>query len=227
MVGAARAANALLNDMARPDYLRVVPHLVRVDLSFAQVLAKPEQSPKYVYFPISGLIAVHTPIVNGVSTGLVGNEGMVGALVSSGPRRRHALVVVHGAGASMRIDARRLRQVSELSVSLQCQMHRYTWSLLQSAIQQVLCTGLHALEPRLVRCLLEASDRAHSRELRLTQQLLAHMIGAERTGVSLAASSLRRRKLIEYARGRLRIVDQAALRRAACPCYRAPSGAGS
>jgi CRP-like cAMP-binding protein len=222
MVGAARATNALLKAMARPDYLRVVPHLVRVDLSFAQVLAEPERTPKYVYFPISGLIAVHTPVVNGVSTGLVGSEGMVGASVSAGSRRRHALVVVHGAGASMRIEARRLRQVSDKSVSLQRQMHRYTWTLLQSASQQVLCTGVHALEARLVRCLLEASDRAHSSELRLTQRLLAHMIGAERTGVSLAASSLRRRNLIEYARGRLRIVDESALRRVACSCYRAP-----
>jgi CRP-like cAMP-binding protein len=222
MAGAARAANALLKDMARPDYLRVFPHLVRVDLSFAQVLADPARSPKYVYFPISGLIAVHTPVVNGVSTGLVGNEGMVGALVSATSRDLHDLAVVHGEGTSMRIESRRLRQVSDISVSLQRQMHRYTWKLLQSASQQVLCTGLHALEARLVRCLLEASDRAHSEELRLTQQFLAQMIGAERSGVSVAASSLRRRNLIEYARGRLRIVDRVALRGAACSCYFAP-----
>jgi CRP-like cAMP-binding protein len=219
MDAGACATNELLADMSREDYRRVRPNLLRVELTLADVLVRQDMTSQHVFFPISGLIAVHVAMANRLSVGLVGKEGMIGAQLATGIRAPPALIMVQQTGAAMRMSASQFRRLADASVSLQRQMHGYTYRLLQSASRMVACNGFHDLGARLARCLLDASDKAHSQELHLTQSLLADMIGAQRSGVNAAATSLRRRKLIAYTRGRIRIVNRAALIRCACPCY--------
>jgi len=54
----------------------------------------------------------------------------------------------------------------------------------------------------------------------MTQQFLAHMLGLRREGVTEAAGALRRRKLIDYSRGSIEIIDAKGLMAASCICYR-------
>jgi len=62
-------------------------------------------------------------------------------------------------------------------------------------------------------------DRVRSGEFRMTHKFLSDMLGVRRVGVTEAASALQRRKLIEYTRGHIRILDHPGLEKAACPCY--------
>ncbi len=62
-------------------------------------------------------------------------------------------------------------------------------------------------------------DRLDSDVLPLTQEFLAHMLGSQRSTVSLAAGRLERSGLIDYSRGRLTILDVAAVQARACECY--------
>ena len=63
-------------------------------------------------------------------------------------------------------------------------------------------------------------DRVTTPTFRLTSKnFLAVMLGVHRPTVSLAASSLQRRALIAYTRGKITIVDRAGLEAASCECY--------
>jgi CRP-like cAMP-binding protein len=211
--------NRLLRSLSREDYRSLAPHLKQVSLSLDNVLVERNAANNYVYFPLAGLISVHTIFTDHVSLDMVGKEGMVGIFVAAGVKAPHARIAVQGSGSAMRVAAKQFRVLAHRSGSLQRHMHRYTCQLLQHSEQTSRCNGLHPVEARLARCLLETSDRGGSRELRVTHELLAAAMGARRTNVTVAANALRSRKLIDYTRGRLKIIDRPGLMEAACACY--------
>jgi CRP-like cAMP-binding protein len=144
---------------------------------------------------------------------------LLAVFIAAGVNTPYARIAVQGSGSAMRIAAQKFRMLADQSSSLQLHMHRHTCRLLKHSAQTSRCNGLHPVEARLARCLLETSDRAGSRELRVTHELLAASMAARRSNVTVAANALRSRKLIEYTRARLRIIDRKGLVKAACGCY--------
>ena len=69
------------------------------------------------------------------------------------------------------------------------------------------------------RWLLATRDRVDSDEFPLTQEVLGYMLGVRRPSVSLAGIALQNAGLIEYTRGRIRILDRKGLEEATCECY--------
>ena len=78
---------------------------------------------------------------------------------------------------------------------------------------------MHPIEQRLSRWLLTFADRLHNEELPATQELIADMVGVTRSEISTTAGELREADLIDYARGRLTIINRAGLKHRACECY--------
>ncbi len=62
-------------------------------------------------------------------------------------------------------------------------------------------------------------DRVDSESLPITHDFLATMLGTDRPSVSLAAGVLQKKKLIEYTRGAVKIVNRKKLESSACECY--------
>lgn len=86
--------------------------------------------------------------------------------------------------------------------------------------QTAACNRLHNIEQRFARWLLTTQDRVESEFLPITHDFLATMLGTNRSSVTLAAGILQRKKLIEYTRGAVTIVNRKKLESSACECYR-------
>lgn len=97
----------------------------------------------------------------------------------------------------------------------------YLYVLLAQQATSAACRHFHLIGARLARWLLTSQDRADSDSIHATHELLAHMLGVRRAGVTVAAGALQCSGLIEYRRGNLRVLDRNGLEAAACCCYAA------
>jgi CRP-like cAMP-binding protein len=127
--------------------------------------------------------------------------------------------LVQGAGEALRMETAAFVSEVKRSAPLQQLLHRYLYVTLVQLAQSGACTRFHLVEARLARWLLMTRDRAHANEFYITHLFLSHMLGVRRAGITRAAGALRKRKLIHYDRGVLRIVDGLGLEKAACSCY--------
>jgi hypothetical protein len=85
--------------------------------------------------------------------------------------------------------------------------------------QTAVCNRHHELDQQLCRWLLLSLDRLPGMEVRMTQELIANMLGVRREGVTEAAGKLQASGLIEYSRGRIVVLDRSRLESSVCECY--------
>jgi CRP-like cAMP-binding protein len=215
-------ANHLLAVLSRQAYQRMLPGLKPVELIYGQVLYEPKEEIRYVYFPIHCLVSLLTAVDKGrtLEVGMVGNEGMVGMPMALGIGFSAVRALVQASGTAMRMTAARFRAEFTRNPPLQRAMFRYDHFLMAQISQTAACNRFHEAEARLARWLLMTGDRVHANNFYLTHEFLAHMLGVTRAGVTHAAKAMHRRKLIDYSRGNVKILDRKGLEAAACVCYR-------
>jgi CRP-like cAMP-binding protein len=221
MTDQTRLANRVLASLPAREYMRLRTHLEPTELKFGEVLYEPGTAIRYVYFPIDCLISLLTAVDKRrtLEVGMVGNEGMAGMPFILGMGVSGVRAIVQGAGIALRMAAAPFRVEFDRNRSLQAALYRYTYALMAQVSQTAACNRFHEAEPRLSRWLLMTRDRVGSDEFPLTHEFLAHMLGLRREGVTEAASALKRRKLISYNRGQIRILDVRGLKASSCSCY--------
>jgi CRP-like cAMP-binding protein len=213
--------NRILASLPAREYQGLRSQLEPVKLRFGQVLYHPGGTIKYVYFPVDCLISLLTAVDKRrtLEVGMVGNEGMAGMPFILGMGVSGVRALVQGGGSALRIASAPFRVEFARNVPLQQALYRYTYALMAQISQTAACNRFHSAEARLARWLLMTRDRVESDEFPLTHDFLAHMLGVRREGVSEAASALRRRKLIDYSRGHIQIMDATRLMKVSCSCY--------
>jgi CRP-like cAMP-binding protein len=102
---------------------------------------------------------------------------------------------------------------------LQLLLLRFTQALITQMTQTAVCNRHHSVDQQLCRWLLLSLDRLPASELVMTQELIANMLGVRREGVTEAAGKLQAAGLIEYRRGRIKVLDRAGLEARVCECY--------
>jgi CRP-like cAMP-binding protein len=207
--------------MPEEQYRNLSRLLVPVDLPLGMQLSTPNQVVEYVYFPVSGLISVDALTDSGesVEVGVVGREGMAGWCGLLGhPMMSHS-VIMQGGGSGFRARMAVVREEFLKGGVFAQLIYSFLYMQMVQMSQSVLCNRLHPVEQRLARWLLTAADRTQAETLQLTQEFLAQMLGSRRSTVTVAAGQLQREGLIDYTRGRIRIVNRPALQVKACECY--------
>ena len=117
------------------------------------------------------------------------------------------------------MKAASFREALGRCLALQHELHRYAYAKLVQARQTAVCNRFHQIEARLAGWLLMTRDRVRSDQFHLTHEFVATALGIRRVGITNAASTLQRRKLISYRRGNIRILDRKGLKAASCGCY--------
>ena len=222
MVDRVRVLNQVLASLPRRESKRMEASLEPVALKFGQVLYEPGKAIRYVYFPIDCLISLLTAVDKRrtLEVGMVGKEGMAGMPFILGMGVSGVRAIVQGGGNALRMASAPFRIEFKRNLPLQEALYRYTYALMAQISQTAACNRFHDAGPRLSRWLLMTRDRVGSDEFLLTHDFLAHMLGLRREGVTEAATSLKRRRLINYTRGKMQILDVRGLKASSCSCYR-------
>jgi CRP-like cAMP-binding protein len=213
--------NTILLSTSDSDYSSLRPHLEYVNLPNHLVLHEAGGKLEFAYFPNRGLISLVVVMKDGktAEAGIVGNEGFTGTPAAVGLSRGLLRAVVQITGDGFRVAIGALQNTLESAPHLQLLLNRYATVRGMQVAQTAACNRLHNIEQRLARWLLMTQDRVDSGSLPITHDFLATMLGTDRPTVSLAAGVLQRKKIIEYTRGAVKIVNRKKLEDAACECY--------
>jgi CRP-like cAMP-binding protein len=213
--------NHLLCTLSPEELKRLLPHLEPIDFSLSEVIYESGERPDYVYFPTTAIVSLLYTTQDGatVEMGLAGNDGMIGVAIFLGGDTTPSRAVVQIAGSALRISAQLLLEEFSRGGLFQRLLLRYTQALITQISQTAVCNRLHPMEQRLCRRLLSSHDRVNSDELPMTQEFISNILGGRRESVTVAARRLQDAGLIQYARGRIRILNRSGLEAITCECY--------
>ncbi len=213
--------NHLLDVLPPDDFARLLPHLELIPMELGDVLYEPGIKLRYVYFPTTSIVSLLYVMENGASAeiAIVGNEGILGISLFMGGDTTPSRAVVQSAGHGFRLKAELLKSEFERFGSTMHLLLRYTQALITQMAQTAVCNRHHSVDQQLCRWLLLSLDRLASNELTMTQELIANMLGVRREGVTEAAGKLQEAALIQYTRGRIKVLDRAGLEARSCECY--------
>jgi CRP-like cAMP-binding protein len=176
---------------------------------------------EHVFFPTTSIISLLYVMEDGASAeiAIVGHEGIVGVSLFMGGETTPSRALVQSAGRAWRLNARMLKDEFNRGGPMQRLLLRYTQALITQMAQTAVCNRHHSIDQQLCRWLLLSIDRLPSNELRMTQELIANMLGVRRSGVTAAALKLQNAGLIRYSHGHITVLDRPGLEAHVCECY--------
>jgi CRP-like cAMP-binding protein len=200
---------------------RLFPHLALVPMPLGSVLYESGDALRHIYFPIDSIVSLLYVMQDGASAeiAVVGNEGAIGVALFMGGETTPSRAVVQSAGSAYRLEGGRLKEEFNRHGHMMHVLLRYTQALITQMAQTAVCNRHHTVDQQLCRWLLLSLDRLSSPQLKMTQELIANMLGVRREGVTMAAGKLQQQGVIRYRRGSITVLDRPKLESLCCECY--------
>jgi len=211
--------NTLLNALDREivERLRLRP----VNFELKHEIENPGDPIDNLYFLEEGMASMTITFKDGsqVEVGMFGYESVIGVSALMGTKKSLNRVYTQIAGHGYSCHVEDARREFRLGGDFQFLALRYVQAQLVQAMQSSGCNAKHNFEQRLARWLLICADRTHSDTFKISHEFLADMLGGRRPTISTTAGILKRKGLVEYTRGEIRILDVPGLVKASCECY--------
>jgi CRP-like cAMP-binding protein len=213
--------NQVLAYLPEDERVRLFPHLDLASMSSGAVLYESGDTLQHIYFPTNCIVSLLYVLENGASAeiAVVGREGAIGVSLFMGGETTPSRAVVQSEGFAYRLSGKRLKEEFSRHGKLLHVLLRYTQALITQMAQTAVCNRHHTVEQQLCRWLLLSLDRLSTNELKITQELIANMLGVRREGVTEAAGKLQKLGVIRYSRGRIKVLDRTKLELLSCECY--------
>jgi CRP-like cAMP-binding protein len=219
--------NRLLAALPTDEYLRLSSSLKTEPLKFKQILQKRGEKVRTIYFPGGGVCSVTNVMEDGrlIEVATVGKEGMIGltALSDDEPLGESMVQVPVPNQTAQVMAVSVFKREMERRTPLYLIVQRWSQVFLSMVMQSVACNGLHSVEERCARWLLQTHDRVGkgSEEFLLTQEFLAVMLGARRPSVTITIGTLQKAGMITYGHKKMSILNRTGLENVSCECYSA------
>jgi CRP-like cAMP-binding protein len=213
--------NRLLAALPEAELQRWLPHLEYVDMPLGEVLYEAGSTLSHVYFPTTAIVSLLYVMQNGESAeiAVVGNDGVVGISLFMGGDSTPSRALIQSGGGAYRLRAQLMKEEFDRGGPVLHLLLRYTQALITQMVQTAACNRHHSLDQQLCRWLLLSLDRLQGTDMVMTQALIAHMLGVPLKGATEGALKLQTAGLIDYTRGRIRVLDRAGLEKRTCECY--------
>jgi len=176
---------------------------------------------EHVLFPLTGMCSLVTTLTEGgsVEAMAVGREGFVGLTVLHEANVSGYKGICQIQGDFFRLPSSAFYEIVQTTPELRRQLLRYSEFCQQTIAQWAACNSAHLIEQRCARWIMVTADSIGESSFCLTQESLSQMLSVRRPGVTVAVGALQRRGLISHHYGKVTVLDEVGLKKAACECY--------
>jgi CRP-like cAMP-binding protein len=219
---APRPQNRLLLALPSGDLQRLMPELDAITCEREDVLLDADSSLDAVFFPDKGVVSVVAVYGDGgiIEMATIGREGCTGFQAAFDAKRSSVRFLVQVPGAARKMSRGTFKWAMGSMPSFRALIFAYVQAFQEQVLVSGACNGAHSVKERLARWLLMMRDRDDDDELKITQRLLAEMLGVHRPTITKVARELEDAGLIVCGRSQVTILDRQGLEEASCECYR-------
>src|SRR3954462_10854695 len=149
-------ANKFLTLLSPSDLALFEADLRVVQMPHGQVLAEPHQVIKSLYFPHGGIVSYVVAMSDGnmIETGMVGRDGVMGALQALDEKVSPNRIMVQVPAQASVVDVDVVRRALDASPSLRVMFAKHEQFFVAKIQQSAGCNESHTVEARMCRWLL-------------------------------------------------------------------------
>ena len=216
--------NRVLAELPGDERARLGRYGKGVALNVGSILFDAGQAIDHIYFMRTGLVSLLVVLPDGkiADAGFINQDCAVGSVYDIDEPVSFARVAVSAKGHALRLPREYYEGVKNESAELRTAIDRCNTRITARSQQIAACNLIHRLEQRLCRWLLQIAEDNSDKDIAVTQDHLAQVLGVNRTRLNEALGSLYALHAISQThRGVFRIEHTEPIVAHACDCYQA------